>query len=140
MDREAWCAAIHGVSKSWTRLSDWTELNWWCKQYMWQVLENFKRKQTNIFCPVFSISSILVQGVMAAYEGWRVVLDCELAPYPGYGWVENWKEYGSQRMPWGTKLPSTALISLLLNFYVWEKQTSICVKSCYFVIVTQGQT
>ena len=28
MDREAWYAAIHGVAKSWTRLSDWTELNW----------------------------------------------------------------------------------------------------------------
>ena len=28
MDREAWQAAIHGVAKSWTRLSDWTELNW----------------------------------------------------------------------------------------------------------------
>ena len=27
MDREAWRAAIHGVSKSRTRLSDWTELN-----------------------------------------------------------------------------------------------------------------
>ena len=28
MDREAWRAAIHGVVKSRTRLSDWTELNW----------------------------------------------------------------------------------------------------------------
>ena len=35
MDREAWHAAVHGVTKSWTWLSNWTELNWrcllWCK-------------------------------------------------------------------------------------------------------------
>ena len=28
MDREAWHAALHGVMKSWTWLSEWTELNW----------------------------------------------------------------------------------------------------------------
>ena len=28
MDREAWCAVVHKVTKSWTQLSDWTELNW----------------------------------------------------------------------------------------------------------------
>ena len=28
MDRGAWRAAVQGVAKSWTRLSNWTELNW----------------------------------------------------------------------------------------------------------------
>ena len=27
MDSKAWCAAVYGVANSWTRLSDWTELN-----------------------------------------------------------------------------------------------------------------
>ena len=35
MDREAWRDAIHGVTKSRTRLSDWTELNWYvCKLFL----------------------------------------------------------------------------------------------------------
>ena len=34
MDRQAWHAAIHGVTKSWTWLSDWIELNW---MHMYQI-------------------------------------------------------------------------------------------------------
>ena len=30
MDKEAWRPAIHGITKSWTQLSDWTELSWAC--------------------------------------------------------------------------------------------------------------
>ena len=33
MDREAWHAAIHGVTESRTQLSDWTQLNWTCCKY-----------------------------------------------------------------------------------------------------------
>ena len=39
MDREAWHAVIHGVAKNWTRLSDWTELNWVLKnRCFWTVV------------------------------------------------------------------------------------------------------
>ena len=37
MDREAWHAAVHGVANSWTRLSDWTELN--KDDYLWRELQ-----------------------------------------------------------------------------------------------------
>jgi len=39
MVREAWCAAVHAVAKSWTWLSDWTELNWTEKEkpYLWAL-------------------------------------------------------------------------------------------------------
>ena len=50
MEREAWCATVHGVAKSWTRLSNWTELNRSYSNFnsficihvcVWTVLHNF---------------------------------------------------------------------------------------------------
>ena len=35
MDREAWRAGINGVAKSWTWLSDWTELNWYYFDFLY---------------------------------------------------------------------------------------------------------
>ena len=45
MDREAWHAAIHGVAKSWTRLSDWNELNWtdWTQTAIFKVSPNRRK-------------------------------------------------------------------------------------------------
>ena len=34
IDKEAWRAAVHGVTKRQTRLSDWTELNWCSPKYL----------------------------------------------------------------------------------------------------------
>ena len=43
MDRETWCAMVHGVAKSWTWLSNWTELNTHkgitCQSYIYETKE-----------------------------------------------------------------------------------------------------
>ena len=51
MDREAWRAAIHGVAKSWTRLSNWTEPNW-------DIL--FIPESISVICEIDSLSRHLI--------------------------------------------------------------------------------
>ena len=41
MDRETWPAAIHGVAKSWTGLSDWSDLIWSDKEWYWAYFHVF---------------------------------------------------------------------------------------------------
>ena len=60
MDREAWCTAVLGVAKSWTRLSNWTELNW-KKIVFWLPLQRRKIHYCIMKCQ--SRSFTLIQGV-----------------------------------------------------------------------------
>ena len=53
-DREAWRAAIHGVAKSWTQLSNWTEQN-----YLWSVFCFFSPVSSLAFSSVNLISHSL---------------------------------------------------------------------------------
>jgi len=55
MDREAWHAAVHGVAKSWTRLSDWTEHSRAC------ALQQEKPSQWEACAPQLESSPYLVQ-------------------------------------------------------------------------------
>ena len=44
MDKEAWCPAVHGFSKSWTQLSDWTELKPSNKDRKWWTINREQQK------------------------------------------------------------------------------------------------
>ena len=69
MDKEAWRAAIHGVAKSQTRLSDWTELNNTLLLMLWMKQEKFWDRKSGYMW------------------GWELMKDCQ-------GWLsknQTWK-------------------------------------------------
>ena len=58
MDREALRAAVHGVTKSWTRLSDWTELHWvspW-QEYKESLVLDLTIRVWYLFCACIIVS------------------------------------------------------------------------------------
>ena len=53
MDREAWCIVVHGVAKSRTRLSNWTELKWTDSWITLLCLFLLYRKVIQLYIPIF---------------------------------------------------------------------------------------
>ena len=60
MDREAWHAAIYGVTKSPTRLSDWTELNWNAKEIK-ETIAKIKKTKRCFFEKIIKIDKPLAR-------------------------------------------------------------------------------
>ena len=50
MYSEAWSAMVHGVAKSQTRLSDWTELNWSDNSFGWKIALKISKDQLPRWC------------------------------------------------------------------------------------------
>ena len=75
MVREAWRAAVHRVTKSWTRLSDWTELNWtehqrtdafelWCWRRLLRVPWTARRSNQSTLkeiSPEYSLEGLMMK-------------------------------------------------------------------------------
>ena len=75
MDREAWRAAIRGVAKSWTRLSNWTELNWINRHL------RYNKSQIPILSWFFQ-SSVPFSSVAQSRRTVWDLMDCSMPGFP----------------------------------------------------------
>ena len=129
MDREAWHAAIHGVAKSQTWLSDWTELNWATFTFTNTVLGSWGRSwerrgyQSWRYYYVLPRTSLVVQTIkrlpamretqvwsLGRKDPWRRKWQPTPVSLPGesHGWrsLVGYSPQGSQRVghDWATSL------------------------------------
>ena len=131
MDREAWRAAIHGVTKSRTRLSNWTELN---------VMENVCSVQTSLSkCATFDWVLFEVLSVhinIIKLSGWEGGSGWGTHVYPWLNHVNVWqkpsqyckvislqlkKKIGKEELSWLMAGWIEALILLgFLQRYIWS--------------------
>ena len=91
MDREAWRAAIHGVAKSQTWLSDWTELNWvtelkWTwNQHNWRITVQKSGKTTchsrKVVCQHTTWVKELNAPLLVDYVSLNIFLDSFSVPW-----------------------------------------------------------
>ena len=89
MDREAWHAAVHGITKSWTWLSDWTELTELNKS-LWILLS--KRKACPPLCSGWSWCSCADEQCCQELPGEKRTVWHKHDPKSELGKNSKWKE------------------------------------------------
>ena len=125
-DREVWHAAVHGVSKSQTQLSDWTELNSEINQLRPQRLVLQGSAVAKCFCHSCSLRR--------PSQPWIVAQDSDTS-YHYFSTVSPWDSF----LNWSSlTLPSTALFyTFLLHFIIYQFPTSeVCVQVSFASYLT----
>ena len=100
MDREAWRAAVHGVTKSWTWLSDWTELLLG-KKAMTKLDSILKTRDITLLTWVCLVKAMIFPVVMYGYDSCTIKkAGCQELMLLNCGVVEDsWESLGLQGDP-----------------------------------------
>ena len=139
MDRKAWRALIHGVTKSQTRLSDWTELNW--------IPTTITKNPTVSHSTQWGVTSFYSYSAMQTNGGERFhKKDPDLCGLCDPIWPQelySWRERPQGRLHWPSESWSPNRVSSSsTNHNEWgthdNKNTCVCVCVCVCVLVTQS--
>ena len=124
MDREARCAVVHGVAKSQTRLSDWTELNW-------------RQPWRGFFLRVGMGVRIRSQYYVFAYPPSFFAFQCLPPPLPPHhSPYSGWKAWMTSH---SSCYPLSLLGLQLMNFYDWHLRVCVCPFLSILTASTQAQ-
>ena len=118
MDRETWRAAIHGVTKSQMRLSNWTELNWtyWCNyRFFFGCVVVCWGRRGNELPSKDSRSSLLSSGFWVFQDGGRILM----------AQVSFWNcgLDGGKKAGWNSGVMS--LLSMILFLFTFHSRSTV---------------